>query len=107
MSIVPNSALQTRVAFSSNLSITGSSSPGELEMTCRTSEVAVCCSNASVSSSVRARSSFRSRVFFDCNYCLFGEVFHQLDLFVDERMNFLTINGNYADKVLFLKQRYN
>ena len=76
-------------------------------MTCRTSEVAVCCSNASVSSSVRARSSFRSRVFFDCNYCLFGEVFHQLDLFVDERMNFLTINGNYADKVLFLKKRYN
>src|SRR5215475_7472155 len=33
---------------------TGCSSPGELEITCRTSEVAVCCSRASASSRVRA-----------------------------------------------------
>ena len=32
---------------------TGSSSPGELLMTCSTSEVAVCCSSASLRSSVR------------------------------------------------------
>ena len=42
---------------------TGSSSPGELEMTCSTSEVAVCCSSASVSSSVRACTSSNSRTF--------------------------------------------
>src|SRR5215471_5431339 len=33
---------------------TGASSPGELEITCSTSEVAVCCSRASASSRVRA-----------------------------------------------------
>src|SRR5262249_11479606 len=38
-----------RVAFASMASNTGSKSPGELEMTRSTSEVAVCCSNASVS----------------------------------------------------------
>ena len=64
---VPNLASQRRVAFSSMASNTGSSSPGELEMTCSTSEVAVCCSSASVScfraSASRARrASARSRV---------------------------------------------
>ena len=42
---------------------TGSSSPGELEMTFSTSEVAVCCSSASVSSRVRACTSSNSRTF--------------------------------------------
>ena len=42
---------------------TGSSSPGELEMTCSTSEVAVCCSSASESSRVRACTSSNSRTF--------------------------------------------
>src|SRR5262244_956578 len=37
---------------------TGCSSPGELEMTRRTSEAAVCCSRASASSRVRASSCF-------------------------------------------------
>ena len=46
---MPNLASQMRVAFSSMASNTGSSSPGELEMTCSTSEVAVCCSSASLS----------------------------------------------------------
>ena len=52
-----------RVAFSSIAWNTGSSSPGELEMTFSTSEVAVCCSSDSVRSSVRWRSSLSSRVF--------------------------------------------
>jgi hypothetical protein len=52
-----------RVAFSSIFSNTGLSSPGELEMTLSTSEVAVCCSSASDRSSVRWRSSLSSRVF--------------------------------------------
>ena len=42
-----NLASHSRVAFASMASNTGSSSPGELEMTRSTSEVAVCCSNAS------------------------------------------------------------
>ena len=37
---------------------TGSNSPGELEITRSTSEVAVCCSSASASSRVRASSCF-------------------------------------------------
>ena len=60
---VPNLASQMRIAFASMAWNTGSSSPGELEMTCSTSEVAVCCSSASVRSSVRWRSSSSSRVF--------------------------------------------
>ena len=60
---LPNLASQMRVAFSSMALNTGSSSPGELEMTFSTSEVAVCCSSASVRSSVRWRSSLSSRVF--------------------------------------------
>ena len=55
---VPNLASQMRVAFSSIAWNTGSSSPGELEMTFSTSAVAVCCSI------VRSRrSSLSSRVF--------------------------------------------
>ena len=42
---IPNSAPQSRVAFASMASKTGCRSPGELEMTCSTSEVAVCCSS--------------------------------------------------------------
>ena len=57
---LPNSASQMRVAFSSMAWNTGSSSPGELEMACRTSEVAVCCSSASASSRSRAASFLSS-----------------------------------------------
>jgi hypothetical protein len=52
-----------RVALASIVSNTGLSSPGELLMTCSTSEVAVCCSSDSVSSFVRACTSSKSRVF--------------------------------------------
>src|SRR5215467_1642993 len=62
---VPNLASQMRVAFASIAWNTGSSSPGELEITPSTSEVAVCrasaserCPRASASSRVRASSCF-------------------------------------------------
>ena len=42
---LPNVASQMRVAFASIALKTGSSSPGELEMTFSTSDVAVCCSS--------------------------------------------------------------
>ena len=52
----PNLASQMRIAFSSMAWNTGSRSPGELEMTCSTSEVAVCCCSNS-------RDSLSRRVF--------------------------------------------
>ena len=58
---MPNLASQMRVAFSSMASNTGSSSPGELEMTPSTSEVAVCCSSASASFFSRSALDARSR----------------------------------------------
>jgi hypothetical protein len=53
--LTPNFASQMRVAFS-----TGSNSPGELEMTRSTSEVAVCCSSASASFFSNSRAYPRS-----------------------------------------------
>jgi hypothetical protein len=61
--MVPNAASQMRVAFASIASNTGFKSPGELEITRSTSEVAVCCSRDSDRSSVRCRSSLSRRVF--------------------------------------------
>src|SRR5262249_37202009 len=52
----PKLASQRRIAFARMLSKTGSNSPGELEMTCSTSEVAVCRSSDT-------RSSLSRRVF--------------------------------------------
>src|SRR6516165_1353739 len=60
---LPNFASQMRVAFSSTELKTGSSSPGELEMAWRTSDVAVCRSSASESSRVRCCSASNSRTF--------------------------------------------
>src|SRR5262252_1820382 len=50
-------------AFASIARNTGSSSPGELEITRSTSDVAVCCSSDSVRSRVRACTSSNSRTF--------------------------------------------
>jgi hypothetical protein len=62
--ILPNLASQSLIAFASMASNTGFSSPGEPDMTFSTSEVAVCCSSASVSSLVRACTSSNSRTFW-------------------------------------------
>ena len=68
--MVPNLASQMRVAFSSMAWNTGCNSPGELEMTFSTSEVAVCCSSRS---SVRAQLVEQPRV-LDGDHRLRGEV---------------------------------
>src|SRR5262245_58102308 len=44
------------------VSNTGSNSPGELEITCNTSEVAVCCSRASLSSRLYFSSCFSKAI---------------------------------------------
>ena len=61
--MLPNLASQMRTAFASMVSKTGSNSPGEFEMTCSTSEVAVCCSSSLGNSRVRACTSSNSRTF--------------------------------------------
>ena len=58
----PNVASQMRTAFASMISKTGSNSPDDVEMTCSTCDDAVCCSSASLRSSVRCRSSLSRRV---------------------------------------------
>ena len=60
---IANCVSQMRVARSKIASNTGWSSPGELEITCSTSEVAVCCSSASERSAVRACTCSNKRAF--------------------------------------------
>ena len=84
---MPNFAPQMRVAFSSIALNTGSSSPGELEMTCSTSEVAVCCSAGEIVGAL-AQLAEQPRV-LDGDDGLRGEVLHQLDLLVGERPHLL------------------
>ena len=55
--ILPNFAPQIRAALSNMVANTGCTSPGELEITWSTSDVAVCCSNASFSSRVSRATS--------------------------------------------------
>ena len=85
---------------------TGTRSPGELEMTLSTSEVAVCCSSDSVRSSVRWRSSLSSRVFSMAMTACAAKFCHQLDLLVGERSHLLAVDGNGANQIAFLEHRH-
>ena len=78
---------------------TGSSSPGELEMTFSTSAVAVCCCSDS-------RNSLSSRVFSMAITAWEAKFVHQLDLLVGERPRFLAVNADRADQFVFLQHRY-
>ena len=77
-------------------------------MTCSTSEVAVCCSSDSVSSSVRWPGQWcagaivqQSRV-LDSNHCLGGKIPNQLDLLVSEGTDFLAGHGEHTDQLALL-----
>ena len=94
-----------RVAFSSIASNTGSSSPGELEMTRSTSEVAVCCSSASLSSRVRCLHLLEQPHVLDRDHRLVGKGLNQLDLLVGERRDFLALEEDHADRRSFPQQR--
>ena len=72
-------------------------------MTRSTSDVAVCCSSASVRSSVRWRSSLSSRVFSMAMTAWAAKFLHQLDLLVGERTHLLPVNDNCADHVVVLQ----
>src|SRR5262245_14256932 len=77
------------------VSNTGSSPPGELLMTCRTSEVAVCWASDS-------RSSLSKRV-LDGDDGLVSKILDQFNLLVGERTDFLTVNGDHPNQLVLLE----
>src|SRR5262249_53587181 len=101
-----DSASQRRVAFLSMDWNTGSSSPGELEITLKTSEVAVCCPSASLRSSVRWRSSLSRRVFSMAMTAWFAKfVTSSICLSVNGR-NLLTEDTERANELVSLEHRH-
>ena len=91
---MPNLASQTRVAFSSMVSNTGASSPGDELMTCRTSDVAVCCSSEQFAQLHLEQADVLNR-----DHGLAGKVGEQLDLFVGERPYLLAIDADRANEL--------
>ena len=68
-------------------------------MTLRTSAVAVCCWSDS-------RSSLSSRAFSIAMTAWAAKFCHQLDLFVGKRSDFLAVNNDDADRLVFLEHRH-
>ena len=89
-----------RIAFASTARKTGSSSPGELEITFSTSLVAVCCSSNSVRSSVRWRNSLSSRVFSIAMTACAAKVLQHCDLLVGERPGHKPHDAEQADRLI-------
>ena len=94
---IPNLAPQSRVAFASMASKTGSSSPGELEMTCSTSEVAVCCSSASDKLARPRLHLVEQPHVLDRDHRLVGEGSDQLDLLFGERAHSFALHDEDPD----------
>src|SRR5262249_54266633 len=101
---MPKLAPQMRVAFANIASKTGCKSPGEPEMTCSTSEVAVCCSSDSVSSRARLHLIEQAHI-LDRDHRLVGEGPDQLNLLVGERLNGPSYERNHAKRISFALQR--
>ena len=78
-----------------------------LLMTCKTSDVAVCCSSDSLRSSVRCAQFLEQSRILDGNHGLFGKILDQLDLLVGERLHLLAIDRDDADQLVFLQHRHN
>ena len=87
------------VALSSMARNTGSSSPGVLEMTCRTSEVAVCCCSEFAQLVEQAR-------VLDGDDGLAGEIGDQFYLPVSEGANLKAVDANDADQLILLEHRH-
>src|SRR5262249_52375913 len=102
--MIPNLAPQSRVPFESIASNTGSNAPGELEMICNTSEVAVCRSRASLSSRVRCCSASNSRT-FSIDQRLIGKGRDQLNLLVGERLHDGARQHDHTDRHVLPQQR--
>ena len=95
---MPNLASQMRVAFSSIAWNTGSSSPGELEMTLSTSDGRGLLLSSQIVGAL-AQLVEQPRV-LDRDHGLGGEVLHQLDLLVGERPHLLAVDGDRADQLV-------
>ena len=95
-----------RVAFSSMAWNTGSSSPGELEMTFSTSAGRGLLLQR-LGEIVGALAQFveQPRV-LDGDDGLGGEVLHQLDLLVGERPHLLAVDDDGADQLVVLEHRH-
>src|SRR5262249_59836522 len=96
---LPNFASQIRTAFASMAWNTGSSSPGELEITLNTSDVAVCWARDS-------RSSFSSRALSIAITACSRESGDQLGLLVCERVNFIAVKCEDSDRCPIAQQRH-
>src|SRR6516165_3867178 len=93
-----------RTAFSSIAWNTGSNSPGDELMTRSTSEVAVCCSSDSLSSSERCCSASNSLT-FSIAITLVGESGHQLNLLVCEWTHRGSPQGDHSNRRAFSQER--
>ena len=93
---LPNFASQIRVAFSRMALNTGFSSLGELEMTCNTSDVAVCCVNES-------RSSLSNRAFWIATTACAAKLFTNSICFSGKWTHFLPIHHDRADELLLVE----
>src|SRR5262249_26020446 len=89
-----------RTAFASMAWNTGSSSPGELEMTCSTSKVAVCCSSAPVSLHLVEQSHVLDR-----DHRLVGKCLHKRDLIVGERFDLQSVNTDDTQQAVAFEHR--
>src|SRR5262249_22571271 len=89
------SASHRRAAESTRVSSTACRSKVERLMTLSTSAVAVCCCNDS--------QLIEQMCVLDSDDRLIGKILHQLDLLVGERTDFLTIDDDCADQLVFLE----
>ena len=84
----------------------GCESVGELLMTSRISEVAVCCSSDSVRSSVRWRNSLSSRAFSMAMTACAAKVLHQIDLLIGEELDLVAIDRDHAKQFFIFEHRH-
>ena len=103
---VPKVASQSRVALWTIASKTGCTSVGELLITRKTSLVAVCCSNASVRSRLRACSSLKQPHVLNRDDRLIGKCLHQLDLPFRKWFHDIAPDRETTDRRSFAQQRH-
>ena len=96
--MVALSASQSRAADSTSVCSTVCRSKAERLMTFSTSAVAVCCCNEFAQFLQQPR-------ILDGDDRLFGKIAQKRDLLIGERLNFLAINRNRADKITVPEHR--
>ena len=103
---MPKLASQMRVAFSSMAWNTGSSSPGELEMTWRTSRGRGLLLQRLAQIVGALAQLVEQAGVLDGDDRLRGEILDQLDLLVGEWADLLAVNDDRADQLVLLEHRH-